>query len=277
MSIKVALLIYIVITVFILSFIILAGYQQRIKESTDKKIRLINDRFMINKKGFSYSDKWEKLKSYGLNEDYSKPVYYFATKTILGIVVVLMSLMLTYNLHAVAKILFGIVGFVIGWNLFDLYASQKNKSDNDKMSDDIETMYNVLSTQMKSGVYVSEALSETTDLVVNSRLKKALEEFKHHYKLNDLTLRENVRDFESKFCNDDISTLCMIINQNEDNGHSKDILHDLLNQIHSIEELRYEKQKAKTDNVLTLFMMIMFADFMIFIIYEFVIQTLFMI
>ena len=262
LDVRQAFLVYIVFLVFALTYLVLYSYRKSIKEKSDARIRLINDKLVIKRKRFDYNEKYAELKSWGFDERFEKPLYYFSIKILIGCIGAIALALI----HPILCIL----GFVIGFFFFNWYARQKNKSDNVKMNADVEMIYNVLSTQLRSGVYIGTAMSELRELIANARLKKAFDEFDKHFKINDMTLKENIIDLESKFDNDDISALCMIIKQNEDNGHTQEILQDMLKQIHDMEEIRYEKIKARTDNVLTVFMMLLFADFMVYIIYVFV-------
>ena len=260
MEFKQILLYYIVFFAFVLTFCVLYIYKERLGENTQANVRLIDERIVLDKR-FNYKDKYKELKSYGYDEKYKSPLHYLVVKCLFGLVG-------TFALYIVYPIL-GIVGFIAGFILFDFFAKKKNDSDNEKMSADIEMIYNVVSTQLKSGIYAGDALSGATDLITSERLKKAFREFSRHHRINDLTLKENLELLESKFCNDDISTLCMIINQAQDNGRAKDILHDLLEQIHGMDEMKYERAKAKTDIVMTLFMMILFSVNIAFVLYAF--------
>lgn len=262
MTTKNSFLLYFLVMTFLLTFVFVMMARRSIAESKATRWKIINQRLVFKKeKGYSYAKTYQRLRQCGMSERYKDPVYYFTTKSILGLIF--------GGVLYVVNPLLSVVGFALGFLAFDWYVTARNKGDNEKITADIETIYNILSIQLQNGVYVGDAFVNIKEILTNKRVKDALEEFTRHYKMGDLTLKENLADFEDKFQNEEISALCMIINQADDSGRSKNIMTDLVKQIEAMEEIRMSHQKEKINNILTIAMMVLFSDFMAFLFYLF--------
>lgn len=251
--------------VFLMFVVAVKLMQSQIKNSIDGTLRIIDDKLRLDSSFFNYKEKVNNLQNFGVletNPRLAEPHYYLGVHFALLIVGAVLGYMVMPPL--------AILGGIIGWFSLDLYYRYKNMGDNEKMSEDVLMIFNVLSSQIKGGIYSGTALAECKDLITNKRLKRALTEFDRHLKVGDMTLIESLTELEEKFDNSDISALCLILKQNEESGRSAEVLNDLRKQIIDSEDLNFQKKKERMDRTMTIVMLLLFLDFMSYTLYIFV-------
>ncbi len=126
-----------------------------------------------------------------------------------------------------------------------------NRSDNRKMLHDIKLIYHSMGVQIKSGVYVTDALAECSGSVENIRLRSALTDF-----YADVIMKSDIyaslERFRSSFDDRYIDSLCMTIVQALESGQAVDLLKDIAEQASDMESEIFAARKASLDRLLTL-------------------------
>lgn len=243
---------------------------ESIKYSIKSRVAVIDKKIVLQKKRKNdFSVKIAQLKKLGVLEKsprMAQPLYYYIVHGLVGIIFALF--------FSIFKWYFAPFGFIIGILLFKWYLHHRNKTDNEQMTPDIMMIYNILTSQIKGGVYMADALSECRQIVKNKRLKKALEEFHNKIYFQNTTVSEAIDDLESKFDNINISSLCMIVRQTEETGRSIDVLKDISKQLSDIEEVEIEQKKMKLERTMSFVMIILFGDIMGFVFYTMVREML---
>ena len=151
----------------------------------------------------------------------------------------------------------------------EAYFTHRDKADNEQMMRDVMTISSALVIQMRGGEYLGAALAECREIVSNKRLKHALREFNTHLKVGDLSMMENIEDFESKFTGNEIRALCIILKQAIETGLVVECAQDLSNQCSATKEALFEARKAKLDRLVTIAMLVVFADGIAFVMWRF--------
>lgn len=179
-----------------------------------------------------------------------------------------------------------VVGFAIGMIVFEslfisvilalamifflpYYFGHRDKKDNEAMIPDIMTISSALNIQVQGGEYLGIALAECKDIVYHKRLKQALQDFDAHLKMNDLTLVENLNEFGAKFTSNEILALVTIMKQGIETGRMMDCAADLNKQCLTVREVGFDGKKAHLDRLITIGMLLVFADGLVFILWRF--------
>ena len=116
---------------------------------------------------------------------------------------------------------------------------------------------------------MGNALAECRDIVMNKRLKEALEKFDRDLKTNRRTITEAIGHLQRKFNNLDLENLCTVIVQNEETGRSKKVIEDLSAQILSTEKSVEAVRKQRIENMMTLEIIVLFGAIMGYALYLF--------
>jgi len=126
-----------------------------------------------------------------------------------------------------------------------------NRVDSKEMLPDIRLIYHSLAVQIKSGVYVTDALAECSSSVTNKRLKDALSDF-----YADVIMKSDIYSslerFRSSFDDRYIDSLCITVVQALESGQALELLGDIAEQVRDMEEEVFESRKASLDRLLTL-------------------------
>lgn len=189
----------------------------------------------------------------------SDPIIYTAIKVVIGAVAA----------AACVRIHFGasIIAFIIGYFLLDVYASISNAKDNEKITADLQTIYDALAVQIRGGVYIINALYEDYALVSdkNPRLKAALMQLSGEMLLTS-DAKQVINNFQSKFSNKYIDSLCVAIIQSLDSGEAVDLLGDISEQLKSFQKNALQRKKQELERSLTLCSIIEFTAMIIFMV-----------
>ena len=148
----------------------------------------------------------------------------------------------------------GFMGLLLGTGLaiaLPLAIPALNRADSKAMLPDIRLIYHSLGVQIKSGVYVTDALAECSTSVRNKRLKDALSEF-----YADVIMKSDIYSslerFRSSFDDRYIDSLCITVVQALESGQAVELLGDIAEQVKDMEEEVFESRKASLDRLLTL-------------------------
>lgn len=126
-----------------------------------------------------------------------------------------------------------------------------NRSDNRKMLPDIRLIYHSIGVQIKSGVYVTDALAECSSSVKSKRLRDALSGF-YAEMIMKSDIYVSLERFRASFDNRYIDSLCMTVVQAMESGQALELLSDITEQIRDMEKEVFESRKAGLDRMLTL-------------------------
>ena len=228
----------------------------------------------LNSKKFRYNILQNKfddtkifLSTHGVNYMFRKNIspfeYYFAC-LFFGIfsAFVVMSL----NTLTLSSIFLGIIAFIIGAILPRIIIKISNSSDNDEMLPDICIIYNFMKIQAEAGVFASTSLGECYKQVKNPRLKSALKDFKK-YMIAKNDIVQALQDFNIKFNNTYIDTLCITLEQSTKTGQSIQMLSDVSDQLQDIEHVLYIKEKDKADSITAMMEFFVFAIILAIVVY----------
>ena len=149
------------------------------------------------------------------------------------------------------------------------YYKGKDKKDNSEITADVMSIASAMTVQIAGGEYLGSALCECKDIVRNKRLKAALVNFDRNIKLGNMTLIEAINDLGTKFTSPEILTLCIILRQGIETGKTVDCVSDLSRQCFSARESEFDSRKAHLDRLMTIAMLIVFADGIGFIMLRF--------
>lgn len=129
------------------------------------------------------------------------------------------------------KLMVVLIGLCIGFFLPDIIIRINNKSDNENMAMDIQSIYTILKIHAKAGVYITDSLIECQRNIENGRLKQALNEMNNNILASRVTIDEAVDQFNARFSNEQIDNLSVVIKQALHTGRSSDMLDDISKQI----------------------------------------------
>lgn len=229
---------------------------------TDAYQKLNNNLIEKKKVGwFDYNDIKLKNQKNGISFYYpvlANPIIYTGVKICLGAFLCIPAI----SVHLIA----GIFAFIVGYKLLDIYFFYKNNADNEKLTLDIQFIYNTLSIQIKGGVYIMDAICESYEQVNNKRLKQALMELSGEIMLK-ADSREAIEHFQNKFNNKYIDSLCVAIIQSLNSGKAIDLLADISEQIKTFQESIFKKKKTMMDTAMTFTTLILFSDAVAFVLY----------
>lgn len=153
---------------------------------------------------------------------------------------------------------FGILMIIIGWFIPDFLLYISNKSDNDKMFEDIKSIYQTLKILSRSGIHLTVALTICCDNTKNGRLKQALQKL-----ISSITAREDLNlaidSFNQHFKNSHIDDLCIILKQSLATGQSADMLKNISMQIDELNHITLQKKKEKLERRVSLLELLIYV------------------
>lgn len=143
-----------------------------------------------------------------------------------------------------ANVILGLGFLLIGYVGLDLILNLSDKTDNDAMLEDIKNVYDTLRIQTKAGVYITSVITDCYLVAQNKRLKTAfLNLTSDIIAKNDL--ETSLEEFRSKFNNEYINTLVIIINQSLQTGQAAKMFDDIREQIKDIEAAMMISEKTR--------------------------------
>lgn len=223
-----------IVNISVLIFILSINF----KDNTKRFYISVNNK--IKDKPF-YEKVEEFLSKNGVNHMFGKiePTQYILFKLISALIL----LALILPVDKISAVLMSL-GMLI---LPDIILKISNESDNDEIIKDLKRVYDTLKIQTKSGVFITNALTECYLTVTNTRLKNALLELTNSIMLKS-NISEAIEKFNSQFDNEYIDTFCIVIKQSIESGKSAQLLDDLSNQISDIQEALQLKHQRRIDS-----------------------------
>lgn len=146
--------------------------------------------------------------------------------------------------------LVAIVLLITGFLLPKLYLIRADHNDNDRMTDQLQSLYGMLQEQIMAGVYVTDALAEAYRGISHVRLRCALEELAGEILLKK-SFAEAMRHFNAKFNSSMIDSLCVILVQAQESGRSAELLKDMSEQLKDLQTEGMLKKKERLDRIET--------------------------
>lgn len=147
---------------------------------------------------------------------------------------------------------YGILGGVGCWFLPVILLEYCNRRDNERMLGDIKLIYHTLAMQIRAGIHVTDALSECYNGIKEERLYNGLLEL-----AGDVAMKGDVfralEEFQSKFDNRYIDSLCITILQALESGQAVELLSDIAEQVKDMESLILERKKSRLDRNLAFY------------------------
>lgn len=199
-------------------------------------------------------DKWDDfLTANGAGYHYGKwmnPVSYMALCIVAGIS--------GFAIGTWYNVWVGCILTPVGAFLPGILLEYLNKRDNERMLTELDLVYSALAIQVRAGVFVSDALSECYNSVSYPRLRVALQEL-----CSDIVIKSDLgsalEEFQRKFNNKYIDTLCITIMQACESGQAVELLGDIAEQIKDMELLLQQRRKDRLDRSTTFYQLGIFA------------------
>lgn len=140
---------------------------------------------------------------------------------------------------------------LVGFFLPDILLVRLNTNDNHRMLPQLQSLYNNLQEQIKAGVYVTDAISESYRGMAGGRLRTALELL-----AGELLLRKSFAEamghFQESFDNPAIDSLCVILIQAQESGKTTELLADMSDQIKDMQVTALARKKEQLNRIETI-------------------------
>ncbi len=127
-----------------------------------------------------------------------------------------------------------------------------NGKDNERLLPELKLVYHALDIQIRAGVYIMDALTECYGSVQDKRLRAALLDLASDIVVNSDAFTA-LEQFQEKFDNRYIDSLCLIILQALESGQALELLGDIGEQIKDMEETVLERKKSALDRSVTFY------------------------
>lgn len=206
----------------------------------------VNNRLRENKTGlFNYEKTSKFLRANGAIQHFGtwmEPIKFMVMKFAAALVLFVLTLSIGWPAAAAAAIL--------GFQMPNLLLIYMNRQDNYNMMPQIQTLYSTLTVQIKAGVYVTDAIAESYRGMEKGRIRTALEEFSVELYMKN-SFDDCVQNFNSKFSNNFIDSLCIILLQAQESGKAVELLHDMTEQLKDMKEASLLRKKEQLERTST--------------------------
>ena len=241
----VSIVIYVVMALIVAGFIYIWFYLYKNEQLAKKYKALSNStndyitKSMVNSKvkGFNYGVIQQYIKSSGLAFMFGPkftPIKYILFK--------LLSAAFGFIVGVQINIFVGFAIMIAAYFLLDFIARESNELDNKKMLDDIKGIYDTIGMQSRAGRYVKDTIVDCYLGVKNARLKQAMLELTSEI-IAKSDIQNSVEEFRSKFNNQYIDALAVVIKQSFESGSMSNMMMDIRKQIEDIEQAIAEAEK----------------------------------
>jgi hypothetical protein len=140
------------------------------------------------------------------------------------------------------------------------------------MQNDLVGVFSTLKIHARAGVYISDTLVECQRIVANPRLKEAFTELNNNILSRRVTVADAVDIFNSRFDNDQIDNLSVIIKQTLRTGRSTDMIADISKQIEDANKARSMAQRDRLKRKVALIQTIFFCMITVLVLYLVIMQ-----
>lgn len=164
-----------------------------------------------------------------------------------------------------------LIGCILGFCLLRVLLNINNSKDNDKIVEDLQSIYENIKINTESGVFLTEALNSCYKVASCDRLKKALYEM-----ITDIMVKQNVmdaiEDFKLKFKSVHIDTFCTVLRQGYETGDTMTALSSISQQLISIQKAVEIRHKQRLENDITKVMLVILIAIIVIVMYAVVIE-----
>jgi pilus assembly protein TadC len=164
-----------------------------------------------------------------------------------------------------------LIGCILGFCLLRVLLNINNSRDNDKIVEDLQSIYENIKINTESGVFLTEALNSCYKVASCDRLKKALYEM-----ITDIMVKQNVmdaiEDFKLKFKSVHIDTFCTVLRQGYETGDTMTALSSISQQLISIQKAVEIRHKQRLENDITKVMLVILIAIIVIVMYAVVIE-----
>lgn len=228
---------------------------KKMQESYNKRMVALGARMSRSRiKMFNYNEIETFIKSSGLD-------FMFKGLTPIGYIVIKFATAFVFAIAGLYGfgLLAGIIAFIIGFVFIDFIAQQSNSGDNRQMLLDLKGVYDTLRIQTRAGIYTSQILSDCFMIVKNKRLREAMMKLTSSITVHN-DIEGSLEEFRSKFSNDYIDSLSLIIRQSMVTGLSTQMLEDIKLQMENIENALLLADKRATENKVTFVQLLLYIS-----------------
>lgn len=185
------------------------------------------------------------------------------------------NVLLAFAFGTLGYCFFGLIGLllgcILGFFILRILLDINNSRDNDKIVEDLQSIYENIKINTESGVFLTEALNSCYKVASCDRLKKALYEM-----ITDIMVKQNVmdaiEDFKLKFKSVHVDTFCTVLRQGYETGDTMAALSSASQQLLSIQKAVEIKHKQRLENDIMKVMLVILIAIIIVIMYAVVIE-----
>ncbi len=174
--------------------------------------------------------------------------------------------LLLFGIGIVSHRIWGLVGLLTGFLGPSLVLIWSNSRDNAAIIQDLKWIYEAISVQLKSGLYILQALMESENFIKNKRMKKSFHRLCEQLLYGE-SIETSLETFEQSFHNPYISSFCVILRQMQDSGYAVKLLEDISLQLEEMERTNLVKEKENLEMKLQVFQMLLFAGILVLVLY----------
>lgn len=194
------------------------------------------------------------LKSVGagyLIRGFDKPFFFLAANTFLSIAVLLVFGWL-YSVPTALMINFGMIGAEL------ITLTEYDRLENDNMVQDIFFLYESVSAQLATNVYVVHAIANCMEYIKSRRLRLALGSLCDNLALGG-DMKAATEDFKEKFNNAYLDTFCnMLVRISTETGVQGELIGDMSKQLQTMHETIFDRRKKVMETKLMIYIIGMF-------------------
>ncbi len=174
--------------------------------------------------------------------------------------------LLLFGIGIFSHWMWGLAGLFTGFLGPSLVLIWSNSRDNAAIVQDLKWIYEAISVQLKSGLYILQALMESESFIRNKRMKKSFHRLCEQL-LQGESIKTSLETFEESFHNPYISSFCVILRQMQDSGYAVKLLEDISLQLEEMERTNLVKEKENLEMKLQVFQMLLFAGILVLVLY----------
>lgn len=180
--------------------------------------------------------------------------------------VVAVGIQLIGTVHTIGDFLILAALGMVGWRIPAMFLKLSDRMDNEAMLGDLHVVYDTLKIQSKSGVYITDILTECYLLVKNERLKDGLRELSNAlYAKHDL--QSGLRMFHSRFNNVFVDMFVMTMEQSLQSGQTVQMFQDISQQIREVENAIRQREKRRAENKMLAYQLAVYFGILIIVVY----------
>ncbi|MCD7807037.1 MAG: type II secretion system F family protein, partial [Lachnospiraceae bacterium] len=161
-----------------------------------------------------------------------------------------------FGLGMISHWTWGLAGLSAGFLGPSLILYWSNSRDNAAVLQDLKWIYEAISVQLQSGLYILQALVESENFIRNRRMKKSFHRLCERL-LGGESIETSLEIFEHSFHNSYISSFCVILRQMQDSGYAVKLLEDISLQLEEMERTNLVKERENLEMKLQVFQMLL--------------------